>query len=82
MTPESIVNEVADSADDLLGDARSMTEARAAIREYLAANHPGLDKLQNEQVVAGVLAILDEEGFFETRSDRSSWNEDEVDAEE
>ncbi|MGH8018977.1 MAG: hypothetical protein ACREIA_11910 [Opitutaceae bacterium] len=77
MNLQVIINDVADNADDFLGDAGTMIEARAAIRAFLADKFPSMSKPDSEQVIAGVLAILDEEGFFDAAgSNRSSaWAE-------
>lgn len=75
-TLQQIINNAADAADDFLNGVSSMTEARPAIREFLAQNHPKLPKPAVEQVVAGVLSILDDEGFFEGRSDDGAWGDE------
>ncbi|HEX9782037.1 MAG TPA: hypothetical protein VGA56_04800 [Opitutaceae bacterium] len=76
MNLQVIINEVADNADDFLGDASSMIEARAAIRTFLSETYPSMHKADSEQVVAGVLAILDEEGFFDFVGKHDGWEED------
>ncbi len=82
MNLQVIINDVADNADDFLGDARSMIEARAAIRAFLADKFPAMSKPDSEQVIAGVLAILDEEGFFDAVGSRdASIESDEEDLE-
>jgi hypothetical protein len=42
-----------------------MTEARPMIRDYLKSRHPKLGPLDVQRVIAGLLSILEEEGFFE-----------------
>ncbi|MBE2216067.1 MAG: hypothetical protein IAE82_19495 [Opitutaceae bacterium] len=65
MSVQDIIHAAADDADDYLAGISSMTEARPAIREYLKSNHPALAPADEARVIAGVLAILEEEGFFE-----------------
>lgn len=64
MSVQEIINTAADDADDFLAGISSMKEARPAIREYLKANHPGLLPPDEAQVITGLLAVLEEEGFF------------------
>ena len=73
MDLEAIISTAADEADEFLAGFATMTEARPAIRDYLKARHPGLGPLDAQRVTAGVLAILDEEGFFEAGTSRDSW---------
>jgi len=65
MNVQEIINTAADDADDFLAGVSSMTEARPAIRDYLKANHPTIAPADEARVIAGLLAILEEEGFFE-----------------
>lgn len=65
MNVQEIIHATADDADAFLAGVSSMTEARPAIRDYLKSNHPALAQVDEARVIAGVLAILDEEGFFE-----------------
>lgn len=75
----AIVNEVADLADDLL-EGLGRNEAKGAILEYLQDNHDGLTAGDQSAVVAGVLDILDDEGFFEAEAG-SDWSGGEDEAE-
>jgi hypothetical protein len=65
MNVQDIINAAADDADDFLAGVSSMTEARPAIREYLKAHNHKLTPTDEARVIAGLLAILEEEGFFE-----------------
>ncbi len=73
MNIQEIINTVADDADDFLSGVSSMTEARPAIREYLKSSYPKLSTEEGVRVVAGILAILGEEGFFEGSGKGDSW---------
>lgn len=66
MTLDSIVDSIANQADDLLADARSVAEARTGIADVLSAKYPKLSGPERQKVVESVLRILDEEGFFES----------------
>ena len=79
MDLDAIINSAADVADDFLSDASSMTEARGMIRAYLTEHHTGVKKPDTERVIAGVLPILDEEGFFESSGKRDEWSDDDSD---
>ena len=80
MTLGAIINDIADQADDFLDGVTKRDEARAAISEQLTIKYPKLEGSDRAKVVDGVLAILNEEGFFELGS--SSAGDDEVEAEE
>jgi hypothetical protein len=66
MDLSAIIEDFANRADDLLADAANRKEAEADLTEALAAQYPKLSPADRRKVVAGVLAILDEEGFFDT----------------
>ncbi len=65
MNIDAIINATASDADSFLAGISGMTEARVAIREYLQARHPELAPEEATRATAGILAILEEEGFFE-----------------
>lgn len=60
----SLIEDLADRADDLLAGTRDRAQARAEIVEHLANEHPSLDADARGAVTAGVMAILEEEDFF------------------
>jgi hypothetical protein len=64
MNLHAIMDEVADAADDFLAGASNRSEARAGIAELLNADYPQLTPADKAQVIAGVMAILEEEEFF------------------
>jgi hypothetical protein len=78
MDLEAIISTAADQADEFLAGVTSMTEARPAIRDYLKENHPKLGPLDVQRVTAGLLAILEEEGFFEVGAASDSWDDAEA----
>jgi hypothetical protein len=80
MDLNAIISAIADQADELLAGVASMTEARPAIREHLKDKHPKLGAVDVQRVTAGVLAILEDEGFFEVGAAKDSW--DDADARE
>ena len=73
---QDIINRIADGADTLLAEAGSRAQVRAAIEELLAAEHPRLSPADRAKVVAGVVAILDKEGFFEGSGADNVWDEE------
>ncbi|MFT3781178.1 MAG: hypothetical protein QM790_04115 [Nibricoccus sp.] len=68
MNLNSVINDIADQADDFLEGVTDKKDARAAISEQLSIKYPGLNGIERGKVVDGVLAILDGEGFFELGS--------------
>ena len=65
MSLHAIIDEIADQADDFLGGTTARNEARAGISELLNADYPQLTPAEKTEVTTGVMAILEEEGFFE-----------------
>jgi hypothetical protein len=76
MDLEAIINAAADDADGFLAGVGSMTEARPAIRDYLKENYPKLGPVEVQRVTAGLLALLDDEGFFEAAGGGDAWSEE------
>lgn len=68
MNLNAVINDIADQADDFLDGVTKRDEARAAISEQLTIKYPKLNGIERTKVTDGVLAILDEEGFFELGS--------------
>lgn len=73
MNLQAIIDAAANDADDYLAGVTSMTEARPAIRDFLDEHYPDLQPVDVPRVVAGVLAILDDEGFFGTTGAKDAW---------
>jgi hypothetical protein len=79
MELEAIINAVADEADDFLAGITTKAEARTVILSYLGDHYPDLAPGACARVASGLLAILDREGFFDTRGPRDAWSEGESD---
>ena len=60
-----IIEEIASQADDFLAGVANRKEARAGIDELINADHPQLSPGDRKKVAEGVMAILEQEGFFE-----------------
>jgi hypothetical protein len=73
---QEIIDKIADEADDFLAEASSRAQARAGIEELLTADYPRLAAADRAKVVAGVIAILDKEGFFEGAPGENVWDEE------
>ena len=71
---QDLINRIADNADDFLVEASNRIQARAAIEELLSADHPGLSPADRTKVIAGVIAILEKEGFFEGSKGDNVWD--------
>jgi hypothetical protein len=65
MDLRSIVEEIAGQADDFLDGVADRKEARAGIAELLTTDFPQLGPAERAQVTGRVMAILEQEGFFE-----------------
>lgn len=65
MDLNSIVDDIADRADDFLEGATSREQAQAGVSEMITVNYPELDGADRAEVIKGVMAILEEEGFFD-----------------
>lgn len=61
-----IIDEIADRADDFLADVSDRSQARAGISELLTMDYPELNPTDRGTVVAGVMAVLEDEDFFGT----------------
>lgn len=71
MTLQSIINEAADEADEVLVGIRAPKDARPVIREWIAERHPELNESDRAKVAEGVFSILDREGFFDVGERRT-----------
>ncbi len=65
MDLSSIIDEIASQADDFLARAANRKEARAGIDELVNTDYPRLSPVDRKKVAEGVMAILENEGFFE-----------------
>lgn len=65
MDLRSIIEAIAIQADDFLAGAANRKEARAGIDELINADHPQLSPGDRQKIAEGVMAILEDEGFFE-----------------
>ena len=61
---QAVINLAADEADSLLDGVSTPAEAKPVLMDWLADNHPTLGKTEHLQIVSGVLALLEREGFF------------------
>lgn len=67
MNLNEIIDDIASQADDFLSGVSSRDQARAGIAELLASDHPGLSPSDRKRVADGVMEILEDEGFFDSR---------------
>jgi hypothetical protein len=72
MDLRSIIDGIASQADDFLAGAANRKEARAGIDELINADYPRLSAAERKKVAEDVMAILENEGFFEFGSSRGS----------
>lgn len=65
MNLRGIIEEIASQADDFLAGASNRAEARAGVNELINADHFALGPGDRKLVADGVMAILEDEGFFD-----------------
>lgn len=63
----SIIDQIADQADDFLAGVTDRGQARAGISELLTMDYSELSPTDRAAVVAGVMKVLEEEDFFGTQ---------------
>lgn len=64
MDLSSIIDEIASQADDFLAGAADRRESRAGIAELINADYPELKPPDRKKVADAVMAVLEEEDFF------------------
>lgn len=60
----AVINAAADEADTLLEGVATPTEAKPILAEWVTDNYPALPKPERAEAVAGVIELLEREGFF------------------
>ncbi|GAB1488842.1 hypothetical protein MASR2M8_12900 [Opitutaceae bacterium] len=65
MNLRSIIEEIANQADDFLEGASNRAEARAGVNELINADYLELGPADRKIVADGVMRILEQEGFFD-----------------
>lgn len=65
MDLRAIIEQIASEADDFLAGASDRAQARAGIAELLNMDFFELSPTDRQQVTDGVMAILEEEEFFD-----------------
>ena len=84
MDLRSIIDEIASQADDFISGAANRKEARAGIDELINADYPRLSAAERKKVAEDVMAILENEGFFEfgpSGGSRSAFDNESADGE-
>ncbi len=81
MNIQSIIEDLAGKADEILVDAPNRKEAKLAFADALSARYPKLNGVDRQKVITGVMGILEEEEFFASAGSRDSWSEGEDDEE-
>jgi hypothetical protein len=62
-----LIDEIASQADDFLAGILDRSQARASTDEFIQLDYPRLAAADRKRVVDGVMAILEDEGFFGER---------------
>ena len=61
-----IIEDIANRADEFLGDTRDRMHARAGIEEVITMDYSVLNVADRKVVVSGVMGVLEDEDFFGT----------------
>lgn len=59
-----LIAELASRADDFLADVKERSRAREVIADELSVEYPQLDAAARQALIAGVMAVLEDEDFF------------------
>ena len=59
-----IISEIASQADDFLEGVTDRAQARAGIAEFITMEYPQLPALDRKTVSDAVMAVLEDESFF------------------
>lgn len=65
MNLRPIIDEIASQADDFLDGVTSREQARAGIAEFITMDYPSLPPADRKLVSDHVMAILEDESFFD-----------------
>ena len=74
-----LIAETADQADDLLAGCTAPSEANILLLDHLAATHPNLPAPVRQKIATQVIAILQNEDFFEGGPGGADWDDDDSD---
>ncbi len=77
----SIIDDIANRADDFLLERSDRKDARAAIAALLVNDYPQVTPKDYPGVIKGVMAILEKEDFFGTEFAGDSWKDGDDDEE-
>ena len=61
-----IIDDIANRADEFLGESCNRGQARAGIEEVITIDYPTLNPTDRTVVITGVMSVLEEEDFFGT----------------
>jgi len=64
MNLRPIIDEIASQADDFLAGVTDRKEARAGIEELITMDYPQLSPADRKLVADSVMAVLEDESFF------------------
>jgi hypothetical protein len=76
----SIIDDIANRADDFLVERSDRKDARESIAALLADEHPAMLPKDRKTVIDGVIAVLEREDFFGTEFAGDSWNDSDDEA--
>lgn len=71
-----LIADLASRADDFLAGIKERPRAREEIADELSAEYPQLDAATRQTVIAGVMAVLEEEDFFGTEYVGDAFSDD------
>lgn len=82
MNLRPIIDEIASQADDFLAGVTDRKEARAGIDELITMDYPRLSTADRKVVGDSVMAVLEDESFFNGGFAGHSFDDDPEDEEE
>ena len=73
---KTLISAIANQADELLEGCTNPSEASSVILEYLTAKHRSLPIPDRRKIAEQVIALLQNEDFFDTSATGDSWDTD------
>jgi hypothetical protein len=77
-----LIADIASRSDDFLEGVTDRAQARAGIAELLTIECGTLPAAARQQVIAGVMAVLESEDFFGVEFVGDAFRDDEIEADE
>ena len=73
---KTLIDTIANQADEILEGCTNPSEAHSLILEHLTARHRAVSIPDRRKIADQVIALLQNEGFFDASDNGDSWNDD------